>query len=361
MGSKGHILVIGGAGFVGTNVALHLVKSGWTVTVMDNLARRGSEMNVARLETVHDIEFVHGDARSAEDLLSIKVPYAVLVCNAQTTAVDGFRNPAYDFSNNVTAVVNTLEFCRQRGSGIIFWSTNKVYGGAVCNSVPIIENDTRLVWQCDVGFSMRGWSPLGFDEALDLNGGDHTVYGATKLAADLLCQDWSRAFGIPCIVNRFSCLAGPNQFGKATQGWIAWFAIAKTFGLPIEIAGFGGKQVRDVLHIRDVCDLIEIELDSLESHRGSFYNVGGGIERSLSLIELNNMMNEMLGVRSLTKKFTRVDKSPRPNDQAIFIANTTKIGHDLRWSPKVSLVECVSSIIDWVDHDKKILERIYRR
>ena len=224
-----NILITGGAGFVGGNLAVYFAERGHEILCVDNLSRRGSEINLARFRKFKNIRFKHCDIRCVEDFLNFDEfnPDIVYECSAQTTAIDGYRNPAYDFSNNTVGAYNVLEYCRRKSAGLIFWSSNKAYNGEFCNSIPMIEKETRLEWDLSKKTVVRGWTPLGFNEEGNINGTSHTIYGVTKNAADLMCQEWSKAFDIPVVVNRFSCLYGPNQFGKVGQGWIVWFAIAK--------------------------------------------------------------------------------------------------------------------------------------
>ena len=337
------ILITGGAGFVGGNIAISLAGSGHDVTCLDNLVRRGSEFNVHRFYNHNNINFIHGDIRCAEDLAGLGVsPDIVLECSAQTTAVDGYTNPSFDFTNNTVGLVNVLEFCRKKRAGLIFWSTNKVYSGDICNSPPIFENETRLEWDNTENFQMPGWSCEGFSEKIDLNGGNHTIYGVTKSTSDLLCQEWSSAFDIPVIINRFSCLYGPNQFGMVSQGWVMWLMLAKLLELPLAYYGFAGKQVRDCLYIDDVIRLIKLQIDNIHNHRGSYYNVGGGRKNSTSIRELNDRLDLMLGITSDV-----VHKAPRRADQKIFISDNTKVMKNFDWRPEVDLDEGLSLTLEW--------------
>lgn len=350
---KKTILITGGAGFVGGNLAIRLKQAGHTVVVFDNLVRRGSEFNLEQF-FIHEIPFVHGDIRNVEDFKKLTMtPDVVLECAAQPTAIDGFDNPMFDLTNNMYGLVNVLEFCRTSGAGLIFWNSNKAYSGDLCNSVPTIETDTRLTWVDEGEFSLRGWSNNGFSHELDVNGGGHTIYGASKLAADMLCQEWATAFDIPVIINRFSCLYGPGQFGKVSQGWVTWFIIAKEFGLPLVYCGFNGKQVRDYLHIDDVFTLIMKQINSIEQHRGSYYNVGGGINATISICELNEQLNKLMN----TSTEIRID-TPRRFDQKIYISDITHVCHDFDWKPTVQLDDGLLQTIMWVKANRTRLKQL---
>ena len=343
--NKLNYLITGGAGFVGGNLAIFLSNLGNSVLCVDNLSRRGSENNLKRFREFSNISFQHCDIRNKEDLEQINFkPDVVLECSAQTTAVDGYTNPMYDFTNNTVGLVNVLEFCRKNNSGIIFWSSNKAYSGDFCNSIPMRETDTRFEWS-EKKYISRGWSPLGFNELGDINGGNHTIYGVTKNASDIIVQEWASAFKMPAIINRFSCLYGPHQFGKVSQGWVVWFALAKKFGIDLKFYGFKGKQVRDCLHIDDLCSLILKQSLNIDSHFGSYYNVGGGINNTTSVLELSNTLD------SIFKNKENIIKCEpqRKADQKIYISDITKVSRDFSWNPEISLDKGIKTVVDWIE------------
>ena len=341
------ILITGGAGFVGGNLATYFAIRDHEIFCIDNLSRRGSEKNLEIFRNFKNIQFMHCDIRCPEDFLNINFnPDIVLECSAQTTAIDGYRNPVYDFTNNTQGAFNVLEYCRQKQAGLIFWSSNKAYSGHFCNSIPMKELKTRFEWDLSIAKETRGWSKLGFNEEGDVNGTNHTVYGATKNAADLICQEWSNAFDIPILVNRFSCLYGKNQFGKVGQGWIVWFAIAKKLKLPLYYYGYDGKQVRDCLHIDDVCSLIDNQIDKISTNSGNYYNVGGGIDNTMSVRELNNKLNLMMGINHDLET-----KLPRAADQKIYISDITKVSNDFDWKPTINIEKGLTDILEWINKD----------
>jgi CDP-paratose 2-epimerase len=344
-----NILITGGAGFVGGNLAVYFAKEKHNVLCVDNLSRRGSEFNLKRFKKYSNILFKHCDIRCKEDFLNFDNfnPDIVLECSAQTTAVDGYKNPEYDFTNNTIGAFNVLEYCRRKSAGLIFWSSNKAYNGSFCNSIPMIEEKTRYKWEI-TNKNILGWSQLGFNEDGDINGNSHTVYGVSKNAADLICQEWSKAFDIPIIINRFSCLYGPHQFGKVSQGWIVWFAIAKKMNKKLYYYGNKGKQVRDCLYIDDLCRLIHKQVNNIELHSGNYYNVGGGINNTTSLIELNNLLNSMMK----TDQQPELVDTPRRSDQIIYISDISKVCNDFDWSPLVDLNNGLEKTLEWLDTEK---------
>lgn len=348
------VLIIGGAGFVGANLSLYLNNQGYTVTVFDNLVRRGVENNLPIFKK-NNIQFVHGDIRNKEDLNNLKnIHDIVLLCAAQPSAVN-YANPEFDITNNTVGVLNVLEYIRDSQTPIIFWSTNKVYSGTVCNTPDLDVCESRFNWLgTPCGFS--GWDKnLGFNECLSLAGNDRSIYGLSKLMSDAMIQEWSDAYGIPAIINRFSCISGPMQWGLAEQGWVTWFAIANLLELPISIFGYDGYQVRDILYIDDLCILIEKQMQYLEhDFTTEVYNVGGGHENTLSILEAISFL-------SLEQKpFVSVDiHEARRADQAIYISDISRVSKKFNWSPTISPLEGYRKIIKWTHENKELLESMY--
>lgn len=357
-----NLLIIGGAGFVGANLARYFnVIDGCSVTVMDNLVRRGSEINLESFGS--GIDFVHGDIRVKEDFAKLggKRFSCVLNCAAQPSAIN-YSNPEFDYTNNTAGQLNVLEYCRKHRTPIILWSTNKVYPQTSTRKAPWKIEGKRYVWHYD-GLDIPGWSRNGFNEKTPISGIDHSIYGASKASADILTQEWCDAFAIPGIINRFSCLSGPGQWGKAEQGWVAWFAIANILGLPLDIYGFDGYQVRDNLHINDLCALIHEQVKKLTgvystTCYGEVFNVGGGIGKgfSTSLLEAIDMIQEKTG-----KDFVdiKVHEDIRRADQAIYISDIRKVSEAFDWAPKVTVDETYDDIIAWVIQNQDRLKGLY--
>jgi len=350
------ILIVGGAGFVGSNLAFYLKENGHEITVLDNLVRRGSENNILTFKE-RGISYYHGDIRNSEDLMLLPDVDVVLLCAAQPCAIN-YANPVFDITNNTIGVLNVLEWCRHRKAALIFWSTNKVYSGEVCNDIPYEIQNRRFVWN-DPDFKRKGWDyKEGFSEELSIDGKDHSIYGLSKVCSDLMIQEWSDAFGIPSVINRFSCLAGPNQWGKAEQGWVSWFVLANEFNLPLTIYGYGGYQVRDYLFTPDINRLIEKQIHAVTSsdskHKGSVYNVGGGHSYSVSL-------NEALDTLSNSRSWVDInfEENLRRADQAIYISNISKVCEEFNWEPEVSFVEGCFDIRRWIRTNKDLLEKLY--
>lgn len=349
------ILITGGCGFVGANLAKHFLRKGHEVTVLDNLARRGSEFNVPDLIAL-GARFVHGDVRNPEDLVHLPRHDAICETSAQPSAIDGYANPQYDLTNNTFGLVNVLEKARRDDSTFIFWSTNKVYSGDRVNAIPVKEEETRWVWDVAAAYRTRGFSyERGISEAFDVDGGQHSIYGVSKIAADLICQEWSNAFEVRTVVNRFSCLAGPGQFGKSAQGWVAWWIIAHHFGLPLTYIGWNGKQVRDALFMPDIARLVEMEITNIDRCAGRVFNIGGGMDITLSLREMTTWCENRLG----RKVPVNILPTPRKADHVVYICDTTSAFEALGWRPEVGLEDGLEEIVEWVKKEQTRLKVLY--
>jgi CDP-paratose 2-epimerase len=352
----GKIIITGGCGFVGYNLAVHLSERGARVTVADNLVRKGSETNVANLRG-RGIDFVHCDIRNLEDFRDLPTDADVLIeCSAQPSVVSGYQNPVYDFTTNVVGVINCLEFCRQHSTGMIFLSSSRVFPAAKINAIPMIERDTRWDWDPDIPTESlpRGFNPVhGIGACFDMDGPTKTIYGASKAAADFFCQEYAEAFDMPILLNRCGVIAGRGQFGVMTQGWLTYWAISCEMERPITYFGYKGKQVRDILFVEDLCSLIVLQLDRINDYCGAVWNVGGGREGSLSLVEATAMAEEMVGKRMTIYRSDEV----RKGDVVIYITDNRQITAELGWTPGVRPEEGLQSIVRWVKDNRGQLER----
>lgn len=334
------LLIVGGAGFVGANLAVGLAEE-YAVTVMDNLVRPGAELNLSRLQRA-GVRVVRGDVRCAEDWPVMGYD-AVILTAAQPSAIDGYQNPTFDFSNNYGGVLRALEHCRQSDCGLIFFSTNKVYPVVAVDRYLIDEDETRFVGQA-------------INEDCPLDGALRSLYGASKVAADLTIQEWADAFQIPAVVNRCSCLSGPWQWGKVGQGWVAWWVIAHVLGLPLTYCGFQGKQVRDVLFMPDLLRLIRLELETLHSTvTPRVFNVGGGWANACSLIEMTRLCQTITG-REVPIEALDV---PRRADFRWYVSCTDRVRDALDWTPRVNLQDGLVEIHEWVLQQRALLAPLY--
>lgn len=348
------VLITGGAGFVGANLAVFLSNNGYEVIVMDNLVRRGGEFNLEHFKQ-NKVKFVHGDVRCPEDFVQLpKVDY-ICECSAQPSAVDGYNNPVFDITNNTVGLMNVLEFARKCDASVIYWSTNKVYSANVANSIPLIEQDKRWIWgeptKPLIGFDKDN----GFSSDLTIDGGQHSVYGLSKVMGDLMCQEYYDAFGVKTVSNRFSCLYGSRQWGKCEQGWVTWFAIAYHFKLPLQFFGWNGKQVRDALHIKDICSLVLSEMENIDKIAGQSFNIGGGKDNTVSLMEACDLLESMTGNKVPIEYINNIRKA----DHCIYISDIRKIKEAINWEPKVGVIEGYQEVLEWVRDNETMLKKLY--
>jgi CDP-paratose 2-epimerase len=334
------LLITGGCGFLGSNLAAHAVSQGIDLCVFDSLYRHGSQSNLEWLRTQGRFDFVHGDIRNANDVQRVVErfkPDAIFHLAGQVAMTTSIADPRMDFEVNALGTLNLLEAVRASvpDAVIIYSSTNKVYGDL--EQYSYLETDTR--YACIE-------HPNGFDEQTPLD--FHSPYGCSKGAADQYLKDYHRIFGLKTVVLRHSSMYGGRQFATADQGWIGWFcqkAAATKAGLskePFTISG-NGKQVRDVLHAEDMIALYFSMLEHADVVAGQAFNIGGGISNSLSLLELFGLLEQQIGQPLDFKKLP-----PRESDQRVFVADISKAYQVAHWAPKVNASTGVVRMLDWV-------------
>jgi CDP-paratose 2-epimerase len=336
--------VTGGAGFIGCNFVDRALNRGADVTILDDLSRAGSGKNLDWLKTRHGdrVKLEQGSVTDAAlcERLTAEVE-AVAHFAAQVAVTTSVADPRTDFEINVLGSFNILEGARLSGNAphVLYSSTNKVYGGL--EDIPTVELDTRYAFES---------LPLGVSEAAPLD--FHSPYGCSKGAADQYFRDYARMYGIPTTVIRQSCIYGPRQMGVEDQGWVAWFVIALVTGKPITIYG-DGKQVRDLLYIDDLLNAFDAAFRRPDRSAGQIYNMGGGIENSISIWqEFKPIVEDALGHDVPEPDYREV----RPGDQPIFVADTTKAADELGWEPGVSVGEGIARLTKWVKANRDLFE-----
>jgi len=338
-----NILITGGAGFIGSNLAFHLRETFTSAQIvcMDNLYRRGSELNIVRLQE-RGISFHRGDIRFLDQFPTADFDL-MIECSAEPSVLAGQDgSPDYLFQTNLIGAYHCLEMARKWQAKLIFLSTSRVYPIARLESHPWQELETRFAWQ-DQG--TLGISSRGVTEALDLNGA-RSLYGYTKLSAEQLIEEYRASFGLQAIVNRCGVVAGPWQFGKVDQGVIALWVMAHTFGKPLSYIGYGGqgKQVRDVLHVTDLCDLITDQITHFDAWEGWLGNVAGGLENTISLLELTNLCHQIGGTEISISSIPET----RPADLRLFVADCTRLFARTSWRPRRNVRQLVEDTFAWV-------------
>lgn len=349
-------LITGGAGFVGSHIAIRLkeTKDDITVIAMDNLKRRGSELNLPRLRD-HGVQFIHGDIRNREDLESIGQLDCVIECSAEPSVLAGYQGSAgYVLNTNLFGTINCLELARKYGSDFIFLSTSRIYPIEAINSIKCRETDRR--YEISKQQELPGVSKEGISESFPLHG-TRSLYGTTKLCSEFIIQEYIDIYGIRGVINRCGLLTGPWQMGKIDQGVIALWVAKHIFGGELNYIGFGGegKQVRDILHVEDLFLLLIIQVEKLSEINGKVFNVGGGINNSLSLQELTALCREY--TRS-SIKIGRVEHN-RQGDIKIYVTDHSLISQTLGWQPAIGCEQIIEEISNWIRRNMELLRPIF--
>jgi len=332
-------LITGGAGFVGSNLAANLLAKGESVTVFDSLARHGASENLAWLRSLGMENFIHGDVRNAfdvEETIKKVQPDVIFHLAGQVAMTTSIESPRRDFEINVLGSINVLEAVRQYApkTAIIYASSNKVYGNL--DHLDLVEVATR--------YQPRD-AQKGVDESVAIE--FHTPYGCSKGAADQYMLDYARGFGLNTLVFRHSTIYGGRQFATYDQGWVGWFCrqAIESKGYPdrapFTVSG-DGKQVRDLLHVSDAVNAYISAYEHIDAARGQAFNIGGGIENSMSLLELLLHLEERLGIK------LNYEHLPwRQSDQKFFVADNSKAERLIQWSPKTSKEQGIEDTIAW--------------
>lgn len=349
------ILITGGAGFVGSNIAIKLKEKypDSEIFTLDNLKRRGSELNLPRFKEV-GIKFIHGDIRNKEDFEELQDIDLIFECSAEPSVLAGLDNsPSYLINTNLLGTINCLEFARKNNAHFIFISTSRVYPVKTINDLKYKEEDTRF--SLEDNQITTGSSTEGIAENFPLEGG-RSLYGATKLCSELLIQEYIDSFGLKAIINRCGVITGPWQMGKIDQGVFVLWVAKHIFGGKLSYIGYGGegKQVRDFIHIDDLFNILDIQINSDSTYSGGIFNIGGGKENSISLQELTKICEEVTGNILQISSI----KENRPSDLISFITDSSKIRNISGWKPKKGALETVSDIAEWINDNKEQLKNI---
>ncbi|TGN90653.1 SDR family NAD(P)-dependent oxidoreductase [Bradyrhizobium yuanmingense] len=332
------VLVTGGCGFIGCNLADRLAERGDRVLVLDNLARAGVRENAQWLKSRHGdrVAITVADIRDPIPVIdAVREARAVLHLAAQVAVTDSVSDPSADFEINARGTLNVLEAVRLHNASapVIFASTNKVYG--------------RLIEDSEITLAGRRYMPVndllagGISENAPLD--FYSPYGCSKGTADQYVHDYARVFGLQTVVMRMSCIYGPRQFGTEDQGWIAHFLLSAISGNPLTIYG-DGKQVRDALHVSDAVSAWLAALDHIALARGRVLNLGGGPANAISLLELIDRITELTS-RKVSYRFA----DWRPGDQPWYVTDTRALATALGWTPQMPLADGLRSLHTWLD------------
>ncbi len=335
------VLITGGCGFIGTNLAHRLLAGGQSVLLYDNLSRPGVERNLKWLRRMHG-EDVYIEAADVRDLYALRsaVDRAAQVFHfaAQVAVTTSLTNALHDFEVNARGTVNLLEAIRAQDvpPPLVFTSTNKVYGALPDVKLRLGGGRYEPEDPAIRGHGIAESRPLDF----------HSPYGCSKGTADQYVLDYSRTFGLPVAVFRMSCIYGPHQFGTEDQGWVAHFLIRALQGEPITIYG-DGMQVRDVLYVDDLVDAFLLAQAKMPAVSGQAFNIGGGPDNTISLVELLDMIEQLSGHRPQVRS-----GAWRPGDQRYYVSDTAKMNGMTGWSPKVGATDGVRRLYEWLGGQK---------
>jgi len=334
--------VTGGAGFIGSNYVSRLLERGERVTVYDNLSRAGAPRNLKWLQETYgenSFNLVIGDVRDAGQLaVSAREADVIVHLAGQVAVTTSVVKPREDFEINALGTFNVLEAARlnERKPVFIYASTNKVYGGM--EEVNVVERGQR--WEYES-------LPFGASEAQPLD--FHSPYGCSKGTGDQYVRDYARIYDLPTVVLRQSCIYGPRQFGVEDQGWVAWFVIAAVMGRPITIYG-DGKQIRDLLHVYDLCDAYDAVIKNIDQVKGEVFNLGGGPQNTMSIwTEFGPRLEKLLG-----KPIQVARGDWRPGDQKVFVADIRKAEKTLGWTPIFDVERGLGQLFDWVSANRQL-------
>jgi CDP-paratose 2-epimerase len=337
------VLIFGGAGFIGTNLAQHLLeRTDATVHVFDNLSRAGVHRNLEWLRKVSAgsgrLRVTFGDVRDAR-LVEKAVGQSTEIYHfaAQVAVTTSIVDPRLDFEVNLGGTFNILDAARRCAHSpfVLFSSTNKVYGDLGLG--PPLVNQSRYSYPEHRGVSES--QPLDF----------HSPYGCSKGAADQYVRDFSEIYGLPAVVFRMSCVAGPRQFGTEDQGWVAHFLYSALQRKPVVIYG-DGRQVRDVLCVHDLVRAFEAARRHLPATAGQVYNVGGGANNTVSLLELIDMIEKQIGYRL---EYTL--EGSRPGDQLVYLTDYSKICRHTGWRPEIDLQKTLELLQQFWEQNRGML------
>jgi CDP-paratose 2-epimerase len=331
------VLITGGTGFIGSNLAAFLLKNtDARVRILDNLSRAGVGLNVAWLKTLAKdagrLQMMVGDVRDAETVATACEGVGEIYhLAAQVAVTSSITDPQKDFAINALGTLNVLQAARrlERKPMLLFTSTNKVYGGLENLKV---SGGPRKFFVPDAKF--RG---VNEETLLDF----HSPYGCSKGAGDQYVRDYARIYDLPTIVFRMSCICGPRQFGTEDQGWVAHFLYSVLGGRPINIYG-DGRQVRDVLHVHDLIAAMQAAREHLPATKGQVYNVGGGMERAVSVLEMLSLIEELAD-----RPFSCSYSAMRPGDQPLYITDFSKLSRHTHWQPRLSINQTLEDIMQF--------------
>lgn len=351
------ILITGGAGFVGSSlaIALKINYPDYQIFALDNLKRRGSELNISRLKKA-GVDFVHGDIRSKEDFDALPAVDTVIEASAEPSVLAGLDGtPDYLINTNLFGTVNCLNYALKHKAAFIFLSTSRVYPIKTLETLNFVEEETRFALADEQ--PVPGASAKGIAENFPLEGA-RSLYGTTKLASELLIQEYNEFYNLKTVINRCGVITGPWQMGKVDQGVMVLWVAKHYFQQQLGYFGYGGtgKQIRDMLHVADLYRLIDWQLHNLDQVNGEVLNAGGGLESSASLQELTEICREVTGNTISIKAVAET----RTADIRLYVTDNTKVTQLTGWKPEIGIKQIVQEIAEWLKENEEDLGPILK-
>ena len=349
------ILITGGCGFVGSNIAIQLKRDYPVARVIafDNLKRRGSELNIVRLKE-QEIEFINGDIRNKEDFNEIGEISILIEAAAEPSVLSGIHStPDYVLNTNLMGTINCLNFALKHKAKFIFLSTSRIYPIANLNQIFYTEDESRFnILQKQ---NLVGVSAKGIAETFPLDGA-RSFYGAAKLASELIIREYVEFYNLQAVINRCGVITGPWQMGKIDQGVVVLWLAKHYWKKELSYIGFGGegKQVRDILHIDDLYDLIKVQIKNMNDYNNQIFNIGGGLDISVSLKELTHLCEMITGNKISINKINE----NRVADIPVYITDNSKINLVSKWAPQKNAAQILSDIFNWIKANEKSVEKI---
>lgn len=338
-----NILITGGLGFIGLHTAKYFAQNPENnVYIVDNFSRPGNSYNYSQLQKYANI---HCNILDVKDYFGLENLFknhkfdTIIHLAAQVAVTTSVINPRHDFDVNCLGTFNLLECCRiySPKAVILYASTNKVYGKF---DLDLQETETR--------YEASNFEGISESQQLDF----YSPYGCSKGCGDQYILDYHRIYGLKTVSLRQSCIYGFNQFGIEDQGWVSWFGIASVYNKNITIYG-DGKQVRDTLYISDLIRLYDLIIQNIDTCQGKAYNVGGGIQHNISLLELIKLLSTYL-----KKDIPYIFDEWRPGDQKVYISNIKKLNEDIDWKPSVDIEEGIQKMLSWVISNQSVLKEL---
>ena len=355
MYNKLKIIIGGGAGFVGSSLAIYLKQNfdNIDITIIDNLSRYGSKLNLSRFKK-NNIKFIFGDLSKPNNLKNLPKADFFIDAAANPSTLAGINSSATKLiDDNFISTINCVEWSIKNNCKLIFLSTSRVYPFDKLRQIPFDETASRFKWNNKENF--EGLSENGISEKFNIDG-LRSFYGTSKYVSENFIREYGAFKNLKYVINRCGVIGGPWQMGKVDQGILAYWVAAYHFNKPLHYLGYNGmgKQVRDIVHILDICKLIETQIFNWDKVNSQIFNVGGGLENSISLFELSR----------LVQKETKIKKSinnileNRLADIPIYVTDNSKVNQLLGWEPSISLDITIKDTYRWVVKYRNQLKEI---